>query len=64
MTNNGLVCVEVNILDFESDIYGKQLKVIFIDKIRDQIKFSNQNELIEQMNNDKKTAKKLLKDLK
>ena len=56
--------LEVNILDFESDIYGKQLKVIFIDKIRDQIKFSNQNELIEQMNNDKKTAKNLLKDLK
>ena len=37
--------LEVNILDFESDIYGKQLKVIFIDKIRDQIKFDNQDEL-------------------
>ena len=56
--------LEVNILDFESDIYGKQLKVIFMDKIRDQIKFDNQDELIEQMNNDKKTAEILLKDLK
>ncbi len=56
--------LEVNILDFESDIYGKQLKVIFIDKIRDQVKFSNQDELIEQMNNDKKTAENLIKDLK
>ena len=55
--------IEVNILDFESDIYGKQLKVIFIDKIRDQIKFDNQDELIEQMNKDKKTAEILLKDL-
>ena len=55
--------LEVNILDFESDIYGKQLKVIFIDKIRDQIKFDNQDELIEQMNKDKKTEKILLKDL-
>lgn len=55
--------LEVNILDFESDIYGKQLKVIFIDKIRDQIKFDNQDELIEQMNKDKKTAEILLKDL-
>ena len=54
--------LEVNILDFESDIYGKQLKVIFIDKIRDQIKFDNQDELIEQMTNDKKTANVLLKD--
>ena len=56
--------LEVNILDFKSDIYGKQLKVIFIDKIRDQIKFDNQDELIEQMNNDKKTAENLIKDLK
>ena len=55
--------LEVNILDFKSDIYGKQLKVIFIDKIRDQIKFDNQDELIEQMNKDKKTAEVLLKDL-
>ena len=55
--------LEVNILDFESDIYGKQLKVIFIDKIRDQIKFDNHDELIEQMNKDKKTAEILLKDL-
>ena len=55
--------LEVNILDFESDIYGKQLKVIFIDKIRDQVKFSNQDELIEQMNKDKKTVEILLKDL-
>ena len=55
--------LEVNILDFESDIYGKQLKVIFIDKIRDQIKFDNQDELIKQMNKDKKTAEILLKDL-
>ena len=55
--------LEVNILDFESDIYGKQLKVIFIDKIRDQIKFDNQDELIEQMNKDKKTVEIFLKDL-
>ena len=55
--------LEVNILDFESDIYGKQLKVIFIDKIRDQIKFDNQDELIKQMNKDKKAAEILLKDL-
>ena len=55
--------LEVNILDFESDIYGKQLKVIFIDNIRDQIKFDNQDELIKQMNKDKKAAEILLKDL-
>jgi len=52
--------LEVNIFDFESDIYNKYLKIIFIDKIRDQIKFNDKNELIEQMHEDKKLAKDLL----
>ena len=52
--------LEINIYDYTSDIYGKELKVIFIDKIRDQIKFNNTDELIEQMDKDKKLAKTLL----
>ncbi len=52
--------LEVNIFNFESDIYNKYLKIIFIDKIRDQIKFNDKNELIEQMHEDKKLAENLL----
>ena len=52
--------LEINIFDFKSDIYGKELKVTFIDKIRDQIKFNNTDELIKQMGQDKKLAKTLL----
>ncbi len=52
--------LEVYIFDFDADIYEKELKIIFIDKIRDQIKFKNKDELIEQMNKDKEVAKSLL----
>ena len=56
--------LEINIFDFESDIYGKDLKIIFLDKIRDQIKFNNKEELIDQMDQDKMIAEILLRKIK
>ena len=55
--------LEVNIFDFEDDVYGKELKIIFIDKLRDQIKFDNRDDLIKQMDEDKKIAKALLEQI-
>ena len=52
--------LEIYIFDFKSDIYGKELKIIFIEKIRDQIKFNSKDELIAQMDQDKKVARELL----
>ena len=44
--------LEVFILDFDEDIYGKYVEVYFLEEIRKQIKFSNEDELIKQMNED------------
>ena len=44
--------VEVHVLDFNGDLYGKEVGVEFVDKIRDQQKFSDVNELIAQMDQD------------
>lgn len=52
--------LEVFILDFDSDIYKKNLKVYFIEKIREQIKFKNENDLKTQMNEDYKKAIQIL----
>jgi riboflavin kinase/FMN adenylyltransferase len=41
--------VEVHILDFSANIYGKKIRVNFIKRIRDEIKFSNISELIDQI---------------
>ncbi len=45
--------LEVHIFDFEGDIYGQQVSVEFYQKIRNEKKFSNKEELITQLNNDK-----------
>jgi riboflavin kinase/FMN adenylyltransferase len=44
--------VEVHILDFDDNIYGKSIRVNFIKRIRDEVKFANISELIDQINLD------------
>ena len=44
--------VEVHILDFNDNIYGEQIRVNFIKRIRDEKKFSNIAELIDQIKRD------------
>ena len=46
--------LEVNIFDFDQDIYGKIVRVYFYCLIRDEVKFSSPKELILQLNKDKK----------
>ncbi len=44
--------LEVHLLDFEQDIYGKRIKVEFLEKIRDEKKFASTAELIAQIEQD------------
>lgn len=44
--------VEVYILDFDGDLYGRELEVEFVDKLRDQETFSSLDALVEQINRD------------
>lgn len=44
--------LEVHILNFEKDIYGEKIKVIFLKKIRDEKKFNSLDELKAQINED------------
>ena len=45
--------LEVNIFDFDQNVYGKQVNVMFIKHIRSEKKFPSINDLIEQLNKDK-----------
>ncbi|HZY26326.1 MAG TPA: bifunctional riboflavin kinase/FAD synthetase [Bacteroidales bacterium] len=45
--------IEVNILNFDEEIYGRNITVIFRKKLRDEKKFRNLDELAQQMGRDK-----------
>ncbi len=53
---------EVNLFDFDRDIYNENISVYFIKKLRNEIKFANQEELKMQMANDKVSSRNILKD--
>jgi len=52
--------IEVNIFDFEGDIYGKEITLKFVGKIRDEQKFENIEMLVNQLEKDKITALSML----
>lgn len=54
--HNNKLSIETHILGFSNDIYGKSVKIFFIKRIRDEIKFENINELKNQLKKDKQFA--------
>lgn len=52
--------LEVHILNFNEEIYGKELEVAFLNFIREEQKFNSSKELIEKLNEDYNICKKYL----
>lgn len=48
--------IEVNIFDFENDIYSKEITLKFVGKIRDEQRFGSIEMLVDQLKKDKITA--------
>ncbi len=53
--------IEVNLFDFDEDIYHKPILIIFEEWIRNEVKFNSLNELQEQIATDKMEVLKLFK---
>ena len=49
--------IEVNILDFDKDIYGNTLTIEFIQHLRDEKKFDSIDELVEAIKNDEQVTR-------
>lgn len=49
--------METHILNFDKNIYGKEIEIVFLDFIRDDIKFDSKEALIEQLNKDVEAIK-------
>jgi riboflavin kinase / FMN adenylyltransferase len=59
-TDPSVRSIEVHIIDFDKDIYGKRITVSFIKRLRDEKKFGNLQQLKEQMSIDRQDTMKML----
>lgn len=48
---------EANIFDFSQDIYGDIIRIFWLDKIRDMVKFDHVDELVKQLQADEEIAR-------
>ena len=60
ISTNGAKTIEVNIFDFEKDIYGENIRIFFKQKIRDEKKFENMEALKKAIDGDKEKSLKIL----
>lgn len=52
--------IEVFIMDFHGDLYGKNIEVLFIARLRDERRFATAAELVEQIHRDVSIAEEIL----
>jgi riboflavin kinase/FMN adenylyltransferase len=55
--NNSDLTIEVNIFEFDEEIYGETITIFFVDRIRNEVKFENLEALKAQLAKDQKTVK-------
>jgi riboflavin kinase/FMN adenylyltransferase len=60
LESSKLIRVETHILGFNGDLYGKMLELEFVNRIRDEIRFENSENLISQIQKDIATTEKVL----
>lgn len=58
--NHGDLTIEVNIFDFDQQIYGEEITIVFVDRMRDERKFESLDKLANQLTKDKENALKIL----
>jgi riboflavin kinase/FMN adenylyltransferase len=60
VTDKKEVKTEVNIFDFAADIYGREIDILFLKKLRDEQKFNSLDELKERLHRDKQESLAIL----
>lgn len=58
---DGVLKVETHLLDTDLNAYGKIAKIEFVERLRDEIKFSMVDELIKQITDDVRQARNILR---
>lgn len=63
MNDNRPATIESHLIGFDGDLYGKQLTLRFVDRVRDEKKFNGLDELKRQINIDEQTIINILNKL-
>jgi riboflavin kinase / FMN adenylyltransferase len=61
--DDGPPLLEVHLLDFDGDLYGREMDVEFAERIRDEVKFDSLDALVAEMERDKERARAILEGL-
>lgn len=62
--NNLKPTLELHLFDFDKELYGHDIEIFFVRKIRDERKFASQDELKKYIAGDVETASKLLGEIR
>ncbi len=60
--STGHPVVEVHIIESDEDLYGKDVEVRFLERLRPQRRFDTAEQLVEQIGRDVRTARRILDD--
>lgn len=58
--NDGIVSIEAFLFDFEGDLYGREIRVYFIERLRDERRFPDPQALVAQIAADVARAREIL----
>jgi riboflavin kinase / FMN adenylyltransferase len=60
VAGGGEVLLEAHVFDFAADLYGHEIEVEFVSKLRDEERFADLDALVVQMNKDAANARRIL----
>ena len=61
--DTGPVSIEVYLFEFQGELYGKQMEVSFVQRLRGEVKFPDADALVRQIRQDVQNAELALKDV-
>jgi riboflavin kinase/FMN adenylyltransferase len=56
----GELKVEAHLIEFGGDLYGKTLRLVFLDRLRDEERFESAEALVEQMRRDVEQTRRVV----
>jgi riboflavin kinase/FMN adenylyltransferase len=62
VTDQGRYTLEAFLFDFDRQLYGRRVRVLFRKKLRDEAKFASVDALIEQMGRDVREARQYFQE--